>query len=1528
LPDRVPAHQHKPDRPRRHRLRAAALVTVAAMLAAAVAGVAYLRIALHGEGLARTVTQAINAQIRGRVEVESITWPMSAIPRALVGGFVPVKVRHVRVYDELGDLIIETGFASGELSPYPAALGRHDFILRNIVVPEGGYVLLREIATQVPKHEGDDTTLSLLSAFDPPPERGLFVGSSGTESPLVDLRDFEVHGVTFEFALPDEHRDERGRRIDPVAGAFDHGVYARAEGISGRGFFVADHRDPTRGDNYFSLEARAERGLVRLNGVQVDIEELEVDRLAQLPRSWRDSSPRDLEMRGRGRTPEGAAFDFEGALRDYLDDDFEGFLDIAGSLEHGDGLALAITGGALGGEGLHGTFRIGGRALFPILEARASGATFEVDVGEAHPPIAATVPEAIFDLELMTRVGTVKRLDVRAAEGAITAVGGFKIDDVVRFEGRAETTEDLEVRRYLPEPVIFPLGGTKLSGNLHLAGRVNFEGVIEEVLATDIDMQLGRARIGGRQRYTMDGRIHTAGLEVRIGRTTLLTRSGGVDLQRDRLDDIRLSIRSQDFDDWLRRYETLPVARTLHGTGRYFGPIDDPRFTGSLRAGEVPVLGEVDFELVHQGERAGLHNIRAEAFSGKLAAGGEFQLGLWPRILGFEAEASEIDLSALPVVGAHLSGRATASFTARGSFDTPELELQASAEDLTIGGDPFTEFQLAAALDADGARTLELELGRSRGGALAVDLAVAADGMLSGDITLDDLDLTTLATLATVDEEPFAGGRAVAHFALSGAAEAPEISGQLSLREAFFQAMHLGTADLRVEPARPGLARIRGRIFEGMAEITGTVETVAPYHADLAIAVHRVELDRLVPELAAQAGARAWVSGEARVRGPLWGGEGPEIDLILHEAVVHVDQTDVRGRPRPVRLENQTPIHIGFEHGVATITSEAVLAGRAGRFELSGSGSPNELDFRLRGALAIHLLGPYFRQQFDDLTGAARLDLRLTGPALTPRLSGTVDLEDVEVRLAGQDAILRAPAGKIEFANDQLAVTGLTIEVLDPYSDEVAELSVAGGVRLDDFQPVLWALHIHGALGGKLLLALFPEELSTARGAAELSLSLLGHGPSPSIDGEIRFATEHPIAFAPRGMRREILIDRGIVRFTDDLVELERVGGWVDDEGYVADVSGEIGLLDGQLADIDVTITADDLPFRVPQTLELLLGLREVRIVGDLQRGIEIAGDVLIVDGRYIQDFNPLLDEIRPRRVIEDTPPFWEEIPILATADLALRVETRSFFVRNNVANVELTGGLDVTGTPAQPQLDGVVRVEGGSFKFQGVRAEFQRTTGTVTFEQFRTFPETTPTLDIRSESEYRDFSGEDHLVVLTLTGPLGQLQWDLFTTAGLNKAQTFLLIVSGRTPDEARRVIGDEPVGRGPGEFAGTRSTEAPDGNLALVDQLVKDLAGDFFSLLIEDSIRNVTDLDVARLQLGTASVGFHGEKRFTRSFRVLGDLERSLRGWAWDVRGEYRLLDQLSLEGEYLQKSFDDDVEEDVKNFRIKAVWRWLIP
>jgi translocation and assembly module TamB len=280
-------------------------------------------------------------------------------------------------------------------------------------------------------------------------------------------------------------------------------------------------------------------------------------------------------------------------------------------------------------------------------------------------------------------------------------------------------------------------------------------------------------------------------------------------------------------------------------------------------------------------------------------------------------------------------------------------------------------------------------------------------------------------------------------------------------------------------------------------------------------------------------------------------------------------------------------------------------------------------------------------------------------------------------------------------------------------------------------------------------------------------------------------------------------------------------------------------------------------------------------------------------------------------------------VPLVADARLDLTIDTRGFFVQNNLATIQLNGEIGISGTPREPKLGGEIRVEEGVFKLPGLRTKFTRTRGSVSFSKFKRFPSDTPTLDVQSESDYRDPSGQEHLVTLTIKGPLSSLDWDLYTSSGLNKGQTMTMLLSGRTPEEFRKTLGDEAPVRDPNRVApSTNPTE----NFA--DELLKDLAGDFISLLIEDKLRNLTTLDVARLEIGTGSIGFHGEKELFKNLRFLGDLEQTLRGRTVDVRSQYRLSDTISVEGEYLSKNFEEDSEEDISDLRLRAVLRYFVP
>jgi hypothetical protein len=718
--------------------------------------------------------------------------------------------------------------------------------------------------------------------------------------------------------------------------------------------------------------------------------------------------------------------------------------------------------------------------------------------------------------------------------------------------------------------------------------------------------------------------------------------------------------------------------------------------------------------------------------------------------------------------------------------------------------------------------------------------------------------------------------------------------------------------------------------------IDGTVETRLPLAADMRVHLRRAELDLLAPALAERFSARGWVSGEVRVRGGLLSGKTPLIEANLSEAEVLFANEDADGRPAPIRLRSRRALKLTWDGITLAFIEPAVVSGPAGDFELWGRGKRDALDFSARGTIAIEMLEPYLHQYFEEVGGKVTFSAHLSGTLEQRIFTGTVEFDRVAIKPQGQDAIVAIPSGKIEVTNEQVAITGVRVQVVDEYSDERSTLRIAGGVRLQDLRPRLWAVRIEGELSGKMLLVALPEAFSAATGSADVSVSLSGEGPVPSFDGTLEFRKEKPLKLTPRGLRREIALTSGMLRGTDQLIEVEGVGGWIDDEGQIVSLTGEVRMaprgeptlasfLDWQLASVRLNLVARDLPVRFPGELELSVNLPNLTIEGVQGHRYRITGGAEIVDGRYIRRWQPVLDAIRPVRSSESSPPFYAGRPWLANAAVDVFLDVRSFLVKNNLADIALKGRLEISGTPADPRFEGQIQVEQGTFKFQGIRAQFTRTSGYLDFDKEKNFPSETPFLNINSESDFRDINGQDHVVMLTLKGPISNLDWDLSTNSGLNKAQTFTLIFAGRTPEETRRALGDEAIGTRPGPASNALSTA--EGPLQAADQVVKDLAGDFFGLLIEDPIRNFTSLDVARLELGTSSVGFRGEKSFTKALRVIGEVDRSLRGWSWDVRGEYRLTDSISVDGEVLQKNFDEDVVDNETNLRAKFTWRKIL-
>src|SRR5262249_25324149 len=150
------------------------------------------------------------------------------------------------------------------------------------------------------------------------------------------------------------------------------------------------------------------------------------------------------------------------------------------------------------------------------------------------------------------------------------------------------------------------------------------------------------------------------------------------------------------------------------------------------------------------------------------------------------------------------------------------------------------------------------------------------------------------------------------------------------------------------------------------------------------------------------------------------------------------------------------------------------------------------------------------------------------------------------------------------------------------------------------------------------------------------------------------------------------------VKGSDQLIELEGVGGWVDDEGQIVSLDGKIWLakhgaltlqsfLDWEIKKVELALVARDLPVRFPGELELSINLPNLTIKRSEGSGYEISGAANIVDGRYIRKWQPVLDAIRPVRSTETSPPFYAGRPWLANAKLDIELDVRNFLVKNNL---------------------------------------------------------------------------------------------------------------------------------------------------------------------------------------------------------------------------------------------------------------------
>ncbi|MFH0901830.1 MAG: translocation/assembly module TamB domain-containing protein, partial [Pseudomonadota bacterium] len=416
----------------------------------------------------------------------------------------------------------------------------------------------------------------------------------------------------------------------------------------------------------------------------------------------------------------------------------------------------------------------------------------------------------------------------------------------------------------------------------------------------------------------------------------------------------------------------------------------------------------------------------------------------------------------------------------------------------------------------------------------------------------------------------------------------------------------------------------------------------------------------------------------------------------------------------------------------------------------------------------------------------------------------------------------------------------------------------------------------------------------------------------------------------------EIVFSRGQLRLSSDGIAIKPIAGALGDatvrvwgdpdrcdvDGFCAAVQLSASW---RPSDVYLGMTIGGLSHRIPRVLELELNT-DLVLTGDSEQ-LRLEGLVDIVHGRYVEPLLRSGDMFVRNRTSERSTPFWQGLPLLENLDLELLIRTTGvFLVKNNLADLTLTGEIALAGTPARPMFDRQISTqEGGTIKMTGLRPVFTVQSGELTFSRLDSFPDKTPSILVRGQADFADSEGRSHLISLRFEGTLEKFQMILETNTGLNTAQTLALITTKRV--DANELLRGSSVQNTSPDRVPTSEMAASLGGT--INSVIQDLSGEAIASLIEDPLKGYLRLDCFRFEAGTESFRLAGCKNLSRRVRLDGDGEFGLAGGRQLSAGlKYEIHDNMGLEMLWNQDTPKDESKGSEDRYRAQFKYRLIIP
>lgn len=388
------------------------------------------------------------------------------------------------------------------------------------------------------------------------------------------------------------------------------------------------------------------------------------------------------------------------------------------------------------------------------------------------------------------------------------------------------------------------------------------------------------------------------------------------------------------------------------------------------------------------------------------------------------------------------------------------------------------------------------------------------------------------------------------------------------------------------------------------------------------------------------------------------------------------------------------------------------------------------------------------------------------------------------------------------------------------------------------------------------------DMLPDIEGGIKAEARISGDPAKPVIKGNLILEN---IAFTIPDSFQRVEKFSGKIGFTPEKMTIENFKGFLDDGTF--SMAGDMTLDGLKPSSTNMRMRARSLPVRVPDAAELKWNI-DLALKGGGDAPF-LSGEAVLIEGTYYKDVDLSLISL-PKRPERKKPPVWEDLknPFLRNMGLGIDIKKReALLVDNNLANMEISPDLKISGKLSAPVVSGRCKVDSGTIYYR--KNEYAVKKGVIDFiNPYKIEPE----FDIESTSTIKKWT-----VTLAITGTPEKLKFDLSSNPPLDDNDILSLVILGNVAKDV----------------SGTQAAKRPASEM-LAEMLASTFSDELKSVagldILEAGDKSGSDDDMTRVTIG---------KNLSKRLAIKYTVDSREGEISQKALAEYKLLENIVLNG-----------------------------